>query len=131
MSYFYTNNTPNLSCIFVDNATYCSANWVNVDDTSTFVETQAACDALAVEEFQPLSDCVQLFPNPTSNIVYINNPEQIIISNIKVFNSLGQQTLNSINSNNTIDLSILDSGLYIIQIIDNQGNIASFRISKM
>jgi len=131
MFYFYANNAPNLTCIFVDNATYCTTSWVHVDDTSTFVETQAACDVLAVKELQLLSDRVQLFPNPTSNIVYINNPEQIIISSIKVFNSLGQQTLNSINSNNSIDLSILDSGLYSIQIIDNQGKVASFIISKI
>ena len=45
---FYTNNNPNLTCIFVDDkdASYLS-DWT-IDPASTFVETQAECDALGV-----------------------------------------------------------------------------------
>ena len=43
---FVTNDNPNLICIFVDDAPWSTANWTNIDPNSTFVETQAECDAI-------------------------------------------------------------------------------------
>ncbi len=36
-------DNPNLSCIFVDDAAYSTANWPEIDPNSTFVETEAEC----------------------------------------------------------------------------------------
>ncbi|MBU3820602.1 T9SS type B sorting domain-containing protein [Flavobacteriaceae bacterium XHP0103] len=37
--------TPNLSCIFVDNVVYSNSNWSRVDPVSNFVTSQSECDA--------------------------------------------------------------------------------------
>lgn len=44
--YFNAQNTPNLTCVFVDDPTYSKTNWTRIDATATFIQTQAECDAL-------------------------------------------------------------------------------------
>ena len=39
---------PYLSCVLVDNANYSRANWLNIDSTTHFVNSQEACEALGV-----------------------------------------------------------------------------------
>ena len=46
---FYATNNPNLTCIFADDSAYSTANWTNVDATSTFIETEAECTALSTD----------------------------------------------------------------------------------
>ncbi len=43
---FTATTNPYLSCILVDNANYSSANWLNIDSTTSFVNSQEACEAL-------------------------------------------------------------------------------------
>jgi Leucine-rich repeat (LRR) protein len=50
---FYSSNNPNLTCIFVDNASYSTKNWTDVDATTTFVNNEAECEALNTNLFQP------------------------------------------------------------------------------
>jgi surface protein len=42
-TYFIATNNPDLTCIFVDDASYSTTNWTNIDPNSTFVETEAEC----------------------------------------------------------------------------------------
>lgn len=63
---------------------------------------------------------IKVYPNPTSDKVYIENPNTIRIDKIKVFNMLGKvvQEKNNINQNQTnMDLSELATGTYIVQIL--------------
>lgn len=63
-------------------------------------------------EFQNL----EIYPNPTFGVLKIkaNSP---INGNLKVFNSIGQQvfTMNNINSLESIDVSFLNEGIYLIR----------------
>ena len=43
---FYSTNNPDLTCIFVDDASYSTANWTDIDPASTFVNNEAECEAL-------------------------------------------------------------------------------------
>lgn len=42
---FYGGNNPLLTCVFVDDVTYATANWTNIDANTNFVSDQAGCDA--------------------------------------------------------------------------------------
>lgn len=59
---------------------------------------------------------INIYPNPTSNIV---NVDMQNISEIRVFNALGNEML--ITSNSSIDISSLPKGLYFLKIIDIHG----------
>jgi len=67
---FYAFDNPDLTCIFVDDATWSTANWTNIDSNSTFVETQAQCDhqQFSVKE---LSNGIYFLQIVTENNKYI------------------------------------------------------------
>ncbi len=49
---FQTTGTPNLACILVDDAAYSSANWTDIDSTTSFSETTCTTDfSLALHVF--------------------------------------------------------------------------------
>lgn len=66
---------------------------------------------------------IVLYPNPSSNIVYVGLPENANIINISLFDFLGRKVNDfSISiENNTIDVSSLSSGLYIARIESGKG----------
>ena len=53
MSEMYAVNNPNLTCIFVDDATWAQTNWTNIDATAHFVNNQTECDALTQTTYVP------------------------------------------------------------------------------
>ena len=112
--YFIATNNPNLSCIFVDNADYSSTNWTNIDPAATFVEDEAACSALSVGD-HAFELGLSVYPNPTSDIVYIDgNYTQL---KVIVYDILGKQLMNK-SITNSMDISHLGNGVYILQLSD-------------
>ena len=60
-----------------------------------------------------------VYPNPTSGLVTISDVE---VASIKLFNQVGQLVLStSLNNNQQLDLSAINNGLYILQVIDTKG----------
>jgi hypothetical protein len=57
---------------------------------------------------------LSLYPNPTNGLLNLSADQNI--DEIKVYNLSGQLILNSIQPNNQIDLSHLESGVYLIEI---------------
>jgi len=104
-----------LSCIQVDDADYSNANWSNIkESTTTYSNT---CKTLGVDDV--VFTKATIYPNPTNGEVNISN---IALDKATVFNSLGQLvktfSLDSNNTNNTINLSGLPKGVYYIYLIN-------------
>jgi hypothetical protein len=70
---------------------------------------------------QALFENVKVYPNPTSNIVYVNAGSNINIKSLSVCNFLGQ-TLETTNES-SIDVSQFPQGLYLIKIVTDQGTV--------
>lgn len=68
----------------------------------------------------PILQNVVLVPNPTNGIVYLQNLSQPIMS-IAVYNVLGKMVLQQKSTANSIDISSLQIGLYLIKIETDQG----------
>ncbi|MBT8232039.1 MAG: T9SS type A sorting domain-containing protein, partial [Bacteroidia bacterium] len=64
---------------------------------------------------------VSIYPNPASDFIRIetSNPEGLIISLIDITG----KKLNNLKLNATNEISNLESGIYIIQVLDTSGNI--------
>lgn len=71
---------------------------------------------------------LSIFPNPTKDILNITYSREI--AQISIYDEVGR--LHHYNSNNyeQIDVSILKSGIYIIQILCSDGEIATSRFTK-
>ncbi len=69
--------------------------------------------AVKVESDNPIS----VYPNPTNGLIYLDQPFN---GQVMVYNSLGQLVV-SVNGNDqqTIDLSDLESGIYLVVIVEN------------
>lgn len=63
-----------------------------------------------------------MYPNPSSNVVYIQKPEGLQIKEVKIYNSIGQ-LLSQQAFEPSIDVSKLASGALIIQFQTNVGTI--------
>jgi len=118
---FDATNNPNLTCIFVDDAAYSTANWTNIDPASTFVETQAECTALAVADFN-FENNLSIYPNPAQNQVNIQIDRN---ATYKIYNINGQLLSkgNVVQGNNTLDITNLNQGVYFIKLSDGEAEI--------
>jgi hypothetical protein len=71
---------------------------------------------------------ISIYPNPTNGLITIENED---ISSFNLFNSLGKMIKTGVlNGTTTLDLNNFENGLYIIQMIDNQGNATSKKVIK-
>jgi len=87
----------------------------------------ANCETLAINNIEEYENTVVLFPNPTNSILNIESKTSI--TEIKIYNQLGQLVLSSSNKN-TIDLSSVSQGLYFVKIKDENGNIGTQKVVK-
>ena len=109
MVIFYAHFNPNLECIQVDDPTYSTDNWPNIDATASFSED---CENLGIDELQQKT--IKLYPNPvqTELNIELNETSEINIVNILgdiVFTKRGK------TGKNIIDISRLEKGIYFLQ----------------
>jgi len=118
---------PNLNCIYVDNSQSSQENWLEVDATSTFVETEAECEALATDNIN-LENNIFVYPNPVKSILNIktNNNE---INKIVIYDFSGKVILETIK--NKIDFSNNQKGIYFVKIITKDEKIINKKIIKI
>lgn len=110
---FLGNKT--LSCIQVDDANYSNTNWSKIKETNTnYANT---CKNLGIED--SVFEKIAMYPNPTKGELTISN---VTLEKANVYNTLGQLvksfTLNSSNTDNTINLSGLPKGIYYVYLIN-------------
>ncbi len=75
---------------------------------------------LSVEDNE--NNDLNIFPNPTKGMIYISLPSDSTVLSAKIFNVLGEEINTFIisNSNNSIDVSRLSNGLYILKFETNK-----------
>ncbi|MBO6606208.1 MAG: aryl-sulfate sulfotransferase [Psychroserpens sp.] len=82
------------------------------------------CSSLSIAEFE--LDAIEIYPNPTSGIIQIES--ELAIDGVNVYSMLGQKVLSN-TSTSVLDLSSLQSGVYILNIISGERQISK-RIVK-
>jgi len=119
--YFKVQDNPNLSCVFVDDATYSATNWTNIDATATFLETQVECDAL----FTSIPD--DNFEQALIDEGYDNiMDDKVKTSNINSLTSLDvkNKSISDLTGiNDFVALSYLNIGNNNISVIDLSNNV--------
>lgn len=62
----------------------------------------------------------KIYPNPTSELLYLKKPEHLQVDTMNVYNALGQLVLQSVWKE-TLDVSSLSTGVFSIQFETHQG----------
>lgn len=84
--------------------------------------------SLEVAEFE-ISETTIVYPNPTHSSISFKSTSDLTREKVAVYGVNGQLMMErSINSNNSVDLSELASGIYVIQFVSNPTQ--SFKIIK-
>jgi N-acetylneuraminic acid mutarotase len=99
------------SAAFVGLGTYfLDTSYASTDDFWRFLPVSSVADA-------PVSNNIEVYPNPTTGFVNIEITNSVISSSVQVRNEIGALCLRSqINSEGRLDLSSLPAGIYNIEI---------------
>lgn len=90
---------------------------------------ESPCDLLVSTINIPVSQLFEIYPNPTSQTIFIQCNSLFKINSVSIFNILGQKEIQINKSLNQIDISALENGIYIIEIEFNK-NIYRHKIIK-
>lgn len=110
MTYVFTPNAGSLEVIFSLRNT--TGNGILIDNVVLVKSSTLSTQTVEKEQFS-------IYPNPVTNgIVNIKTTSNTVVE-AAVFNVLGKQVLSSTVNNNTLDVSNLNSGIYILQLNQN------------
>ncbi|MFT7072338.1 MAG: polyhydroxybutyrate depolymerase [Patiriisocius sp.] len=79
-------------------------------------------DILSTSTFVSLEKSILVFPNPTSNLLHIESSAEVELQEVILYNTLGI-TINAKFINESIDISNLDTGIYLLNIKTSKGNL--------
>ena len=120
---FRVNNNSNLTCIKVDDASYSTNNWTNIDVGAYF---STNCPS-AIEDFDIFN--FEYYPNPVNNTLSVKANESI--TELIIYDILGQELMHISPNNNEqyIDMSSFNSSTYFMKVIINNTT-KTFKILK-
>lgn len=98
-------------------------------DTTPASLLMASMDNLTLGVPENVLSSISISPNPVSNVINIELPPNVEISDASIYNVTGQKLLN-VSNTNTIDISNLETGMYILKIKDSNNNAITRRIIK-
>lgn len=64
---------------------------------------------------------LSLYPNPTKDILTIQNQNDLVIESVSLYDTLGRKVMDGINATESIDVSNLTTGIYFIHIATDSG----------
>jgi len=112
IAFFDASNNPLLYCIEVDDAIFSTNNWSNIDSIAVFSE-----NCLTGIQNNDIQKSILIYPNPTIDILYFSAISNGIISDF------AGKILVEIKNSQYANLSNLASGVYIITLTDNTGQV--------
>ncbi|WP_405562994.1 ELWxxDGT repeat protein [Polaribacter sp. Asnod6-C07] len=122
---FNATNTPNLTCIMVDDT---SANYLldfKKDTKSNFVADLDECRSTVLSTENFVLNDVKIFPNPVTNFLTIESSREFEYA--EIYNTIGKKVLKT--QATKIDFSNYTSGIYLVRII-SENNVITKRVLK-
>ena len=119
-----TTGVLNLTNLTTNDAGAYTCIMTNECGTTTTMVLNLTVNCLGTNTVAQLDKVIKLYPNPTKNILNIKLPEniEINVTGVTMANSLGQLVCEQNNTNTTIDVSQLQSGIYFINLTTNYGD---------
>jgi len=115
-----TGNTLELISPYLDNS--LPENWDCVNDNGS----PNAVNSGNLSYVETTIDSIKIFPNPVNNVLYISGNLQFY--NIELYSILGQKLLTK-TSSSKIDMSLLNNGVYLLKI-SNENSTYTARVIK-
>ncbi|MBC8489033.1 MAG: T9SS type A sorting domain-containing protein [Bacteroidetes bacterium] len=128
---------PQVGCISLDtcllgvlNTGYyslmISTNTIFYEDTIFHIDSDTlefnVANSSAIMDFRLIS-IIKIYPIPTDNLLHIEIPEWINFKTLTLYNLQGKKIAVFNPNLNKLDVSEIDYGLYILDILTNKGNV--------
>lgn len=91
------------------------------------VNARAALQRVLSTDSYTLSN-LNIYPNPTDGV--LNFPQEINENNFSIFNILGKEVLKGKIKNNSLDISFLNSGMYLLKVKNEKGTLIRKIVKK-
>jgi len=126
VNYIYIDNNPSLSicdvegiCNYISNPNSQIHIENNSDGCNSKEEVEEACDEAGVVDtyFESL---VSIYPNPAKNEIFISSKNGVKIEEVSIYNHIGQKVLYKRENSTQIDISMLEQGIYIIELVSKE-----------
>lgn len=78
-------------------------------------------NVLSIEEFS-LDNSISVYPNPTSNIINLDISNAVTVKSVELYNVIGKRVIKT-NNATTLDLTNLESGIYMLKVTTDLGSI--------
>jgi hypothetical protein len=109
---------PNGGITISNNATGCNNQ----------AEVEEACTVFTPEIL--LNSEFLIFPNPVKKELFILNKNGIVINEVNIYNQLGQKVIHENQQTEMINVSMLEQGMYIIELVSDNLKIRDKLIIK-
>ena len=106
------------------------ANGTNTGNSSNNTQNfpiQVSCTSLGLEEFT--NNSFIIYPNPSKEIIYLKESENVVIQNIDISDLTGKIIYNSKSNLSEINIQGYENGIYILSIT-SEGKIYNYKIVK-
>ena len=101
-------------CSYLANPNGVITIYDNKEGCNSTEEIEDACNAGIEDEY--IESPVSIFPNPAKNELFVSANAGMEILKINIYNQTGQMVLKQGLSTETIDISMLKPGIYIIEV---------------
>ena len=100
----------------------------NAPGCNTQIEVEEAC-GVGIPDIT-FSSVFSVYPNPAEKEIYISGNNKEIIKEVNIYNQIGQKVLHKTGITNTLDVSMLKQGIYVIEMVSNERKIREKLIIK-
>mgnify|MGYP000265331334 CR=1 FL=1 len=109
----------NLTSITVDDATFSTTNWTNIDAGTTFISGTLSVDS------DVLASMVKIYPNPFTDYIKLELNAGIVVKEISLKDITGKSISNfSLKNIDRIDVSHLSNGMYLLVVKTDKGTLS-------
>ncbi len=131
----YIHSNPSLSTCEVQSICDYLASpngFIKINDNATGCnsqeEVESAC-GVGIPNINAESK-ISIYPNPTEKEIFISGKNGIIINEVNIYNQIGQKVIHKKTIVNSIDVSMLRQGMYIIELVTDNSRIREKLIIK-
>lgn len=117
---FDATNCGLVSCIYVDDSSASYLSGWSKDSSAHFVNNEAACSSLSVEDNVLVENMISIYPNPVNNTLFIHS-QDIILDELTVYDILGKRVMEVTSFNESVNVSQLTKGIYYLSFQTNKG----------
>ncbi|MBQ4818806.1 glycoside hydrolase family 9 protein [Aquimarina sp. MMG016] len=119
---------------YVDHWCSYSTNEITINWNAPLVYAMHALDfyqkkniTLSVDDFEPVSELFKVFPNPTSRLLNIKLPKNNANATLELYSIQGKKIIEKQlnNEESSINISNLNSGLYLIKVFGDNNTYTS------